>query len=303
MQIVRIVAVVTAVGLLASVAGMAMAQGDEAAPPLNWNDISWQIRSLPTINALNFTATQLEQVIPVLKQINKEFEQAGRTPPVDNRAATQIRQLREGLLQGHLKQEDIDNARQALAQLEQKDQEVFDGLPAVKQLKGLLSDEQKGLLEGATILSSGLRHRPPIPAPPFMQPGVNVGRVRAEKVLENIRQMPDAEYDQKRTEWATRLVERTVPRDDPKFAQSVAALAAIFDGVRKLSNEQFEAQREDLVTQVLPYTGGTETMTPPPPPPPPAFGGGQPNLRVLVDPRVISLLEAKLTYLRAAAEG
>lgn len=301
MSILRMLCLSAMLGLILGAVGQAAAQG-ELAPAVDWNKISWQIRSLPTINALEFTAEQLEQILPVLKTIRAQQEQMGKTPPVGAQAATQLAQLREGLLQGNLGQADVDNAKQSLNSLDEQRERAFDALPGVQQLKALLTDDQKALLEGATILATGLRHRPPIPAPPFATPGIDIGRYRAEKVLENVRQMTDADYQQKRTEWATRLVERAAKRDDPNFANKVAALAAIFDGVRKLTDQQFKAQRDDLIDQVMPYTGGEDAAVPPPPPPPPPYAGttGHPNVKVLIDPQVIELLELKLTYLKAA---
>lgn len=303
MRILRMVSLSVMLGLIAAVAGQAAAQEEPVSAAADWNNITWQIRSLPTINALEFTADQLERIIPVLKQINREVEQVGKNLPVDEPTAKKLTQLREGLLQGTLGQADVDNAKGSLNSLAQQNAKAFEGLPAVQQLKALLTDDQKRLLEGATILSTGLRHRPPIPPPPFAQPGVDIGSYRAGKVLENVREMADAEYKQKRTEWATRLVERTVRRDDPNFANKVAALAAIFDGARKLTEDQFKAQREDLIKQLVSYTASEDNGPPPPPPPPPPFAGttGHPNLKVLVDPQVIDLLEVKLTYLKAAA--
>jgi hypothetical protein len=308
MRISRMGALWLALGLMAIAGRQAAAQAASVPAPKNWYTITWQIRSLPTINALNFTADQLAQVIPLLKQINKQMEDAGAAPPVDARTATLLAQLREGLLRGNLTQADVDNAKSALEALDAQQQKVFEGLPAVQQLKKLLTDEQKATLEGAVILttgmSPGLHHRPPIPMPPAMPSGADLGRYRAERVLENVRQMPDNEYQQKRTQWATQLVELSVKRDDPTFATKVTALAALFDGARKLTNDQFQAQRNDLVNQILPYTTSTEgPAAPPPPPPPPNPTAGHPNLQVLTDPRVIDLLELKLTYLQAPAEG
>ena len=303
MRTVRTVSVLVVLGLIAGALGAAVAQNEIIAAP-DWNAIAWQIRSLPTVNALNFTADQLEKIIPVLKQINKQVEEAGKVPPVEAPVAKELVQLREGLLKGMLRQEDIDspNTRKALMTLDAQWEKVFGALPAVQTLKTLLTDEQEALLEGAILTPVGLRHRPPVPPPPFMQPTGDLTRERAEKMLDKIRQTPQADYEQNRTQWANDLVARAVKREDPEFANKVAALVALFDGARKLTEDQFTAQREDLVKQIMPYTGGGEATPAPPPPPPPPFAGttGHPNLRVLVDPQVISLLELKLTYLRPA---
>lgn len=303
MRISRMVALWMVLGLVAGAVGQVAAQDAAVAPPLDWNQLSWQIRSLPTINALQFTAEQLEKVIPVLEQINKQLEEAGKTRPVDERTGTTLSQLRDGLLQGTLVKADVNDAKQSLRVLDQQTAKVFDALPAVQQLKTLLTDEQKRLLEGAVSGPSGLLHRPPIPLPPPVHSGFDIAHWRAEKMVDKVRQSPEPQYKQNRARWANDLVERAVKRDDPNFANKVAAMAAIFDGIRGLTNEQFKAQREDLIKQIVPYTGGGETVAQPPPPPPPPIEGGHPNLRVLVDPRVIELLKLKLAYLQGAAAG
>ena len=218
------------------------------------SDLRHEISLINLVNGLNFTETQLNQLITTLKEtISLREVYQGKISVISEEEAAECAKVREILIE---RGPNIDPKEGKKAgELKDKIEELQEELQAKStefqaKIEAILTEAQK---EVVATFKNCL-----IPIPSLRSP-IRVGQAASNekeiKALRQLRSIPQKAYDQKRNQILekqfSRFEEKHGKLTEEEKTKEEARLFGLVDEVRAMSAEEFELNKEELAAQYI----------------------------------------------------
>ncbi len=225
-------------GLVAALVGISCRAEHRPAPPqrpvpppaTTVADLVTEIRLIGTINRLDLTGQQIDQLIPtVIRLVNLASAYEQRKQAVREQMRSLLVEKRGVLVEGGTPSGQLERN---LAQLEAKLSSISEELASAQggelaQIQSILTEAQMGILTGADEA-----HR------------------QVEELLAWLREMPASDYEDEATAYAEALA-------SPERGLDAQTLRKHFDMARDLAAEEYQSSQAQLIQRIAPLYGAT----------------------------------------------